>query len=92
MEGVMIGIAMRPVGGSGPMEARLVEGARSGDRDAFERLVEPYLAPALGASTLIVGQEADAADAVQDALLIAWRRLPSFVTMRLSRPGSAGSS
>lgn len=55
-----------------------MEAARAGDRDAFGRLVEPYLATALGAATLIVGEESDAADAIQDALLIAWQRLPQL--------------
>ena len=53
----------------------LVEAAVRGDRGAFERLVEPYLAVAFGAARLITGNESDAADAVQDALLAAWQSL-----------------
>ena len=53
----------------------LVGLARDGDRDAFERLVRPHLAPALGAATIITGSQSDGADAVQDALLLAWQRL-----------------
>jgi RNA polymerase sigma factor (sigma-70 family) len=53
----------------------LVAAARSGDRDAFRVLVEPHLAVALGASTVLTGSAADAADAVQDALLSAWQGL-----------------
>jgi RNA polymerase sigma-70 factor (ECF subfamily) len=78
MERVMIGVEVRSAEGPGPVETRLVEAARSGDRRAFERLVEPHLSAALGASTLIVGREADAADALQNALLIAWQRLPQL--------------
>lgn len=53
----------------------LVAAARGGDREAFRSLVEPELARALGAAKLVTGSDADAADAVQDALLSAWRGL-----------------
>jgi RNA polymerase sigma-70 factor (ECF subfamily) len=53
----------------------LVAAARRGDREAFRSLVEPELASALGAARLVTGSHADAADAVQDALLSAWRGL-----------------
>jgi RNA polymerase sigma factor (sigma-70 family) len=53
----------------------LVVAARAGDRDAFRALVEPHLAVALGASTVLTGSAADAADAVQEALLSAWQGL-----------------
>lgn len=56
----------------------LVEAARAGDRDAFRALVEPYVGRALGAATIITRSPADAADAVQDALLSAWRGLPQL--------------
>lgn len=55
--------------------AQLVAAARAGDRDAFGQLVEPWLAPALGASIVITRSHADAADAVQDALAAAWQGL-----------------
>lgn len=55
--------------------AQLVGAACAGDRDAFERLVRPHVGPAVGAATLITGNESDGADAVQDALLVAWQRL-----------------
>ena len=58
--------------------AQLVGAACAGDRDAFGRLVRPYLAPAVGAATLITGNDLDGADAVQDALLVAWQRLPQL--------------
>ena len=56
----------------------LVEAARAGDREAFRTLVEPYVGRALGAATIITRSPADAADAVQDALLSAWRGLPQL--------------
>ena len=61
----------------------LIDRAVRGDRAAFDRLVEPHLAAALGASRLITGQEADAADAVQDALLASWQALGSLRDPRL---------
>lgn len=58
-----------------PTPTELVDAARAGDRAAFGRLVDPWLAPALGGSIVITGSHADAADAVQDALLAAWQGL-----------------
>ena len=58
--------------------AGLIGLACDGDREAFGRLVRPHLAPAVGAATIITGSEADGADAVQDALLVAWQRLPQL--------------
>lgn len=55
-----------------PTPAALVAASLDGDRVAFGRLVEPWLAPALGASIVITRSHADGADAVQDALLAAW--------------------
>jgi RNA polymerase sigma-70 factor (ECF subfamily) len=55
--------------------ARLVDAAVGGDPEAFGRLVEPYLATALRATTVLIGSEADAADAIQDALMATWRTL-----------------
>ena len=60
---------------SRPSSTLLVQAAANGDGDAFRRLVEPHVAVALRASTLALGSEAEAADAVQDALLSAWRDL-----------------
>jgi RNA polymerase sigma factor (sigma-70 family) len=58
--------------------ARLVAAARAGDRAAFGQLVEPELAKALGAARLLSRVPADAPDAVQDALLSAWRGLDTL--------------
>lgn len=71
-----------------PTEARtarslLVEQAQAGDREAFEALLERWLLPSLRTAYAIIGDEADARDATQDAFLQAWRELP-----RLRDPGS----
>ena len=58
--------------------ARLVAAAQSGDRSAFGELVEPELVKALGAARLLSRSPADAPDAVQEALLSAWRGLPTL--------------
>ncbi len=55
--------------------ARLVAAARAGDRAAFGELVEPELTKALGAARILSRSPADAPDAVQEALLSAWRGL-----------------
>ena len=51
----------------------LVDAAIAGDRDAFRALVEPLVARALGAAMILTRSQSDAEDAVQDALLTAWR-------------------
>jgi len=60
---------------SPPTLALLVAAAIRGDRDAFRELVEPDLAAALGTARIVTRSEADASDAVQEALLSAWRGL-----------------
>jgi RNA polymerase sigma factor (sigma-70 family) len=58
-----------------PARIGLVEQARRGDRVAFERLVEPWIEPAYRTGLAILGRDADARDATQDALLEAWRNI-----------------
>jgi RNA polymerase sigma-70 factor, ECF subfamily len=79
VEAAIINVVMER-GYEGDLQAstELVERAVAGDRVAFDRLVEPYLSVALGAAKLITGQEADAADAVQDALFRSWQALGSL--------------
>jgi RNA polymerase sigma-70 factor (ECF subfamily) len=55
--------------------ARVVERARTGDKAAFEVLVACWVEPAFRIALSILGNEADARDATQDAFLAAWRRL-----------------
>ena len=63
---------------SPPTLHHLVVAARRGDRDAFRALVEPDLAAALGTARIVTRSEADASDAVQEAMLSAWRGLDSL--------------
>jgi RNA polymerase sigma-70 factor (ECF subfamily) len=52
--------------------------AVGGDSEAFADLVRPWLPVALSTATLVTGSSADGADAVQEALLSAWRGLPAL--------------
>jgi RNA polymerase sigma-70 factor, ECF subfamily len=61
-----------------PDARSLVDAARDGDGEAFARLVAPNLPAALAVATLIAGSRADGSDAVQDALIAAWRGLHSL--------------
>ena len=56
----------------------LLEAARHGDEDAYGRLVGPYRAELDAHCYRMLGSVADAEDALQDALLRAWRALPQF--------------
>ena len=62
-------LALEPVPIEPAGAVDLVAAARRGDRDAFARLVGPELSTALGASQVVTRSHADAADAVQDALV-----------------------
>jgi RNA polymerase sigma factor (sigma-70 family) len=61
-----------------PDATTLLNAACSGDGEAFARLVGPNLPSALAVATLIAGSSADGSDAVQDALVAAWRGLRSL--------------
>jgi RNA polymerase sigma factor (sigma-70 family) len=56
----------------------LVELARAGDAAAFEALVRNRTDAMYRLSLAIVGNETDAADALQESLIGAWRHLPSL--------------
>jgi len=56
----------------------LVERARRGDHDAFAALVDPSLARLDAAARLVLRDPELARDAVQDALIRAWRDLPGL--------------
>jgi RNA polymerase sigma-70 factor (ECF subfamily) len=58
------------------IELSLVERARSGDTVAFEALLGDRIDPLFRVAWAILGSEADARDATQEACLSAWRELP----------------
>jgi len=60
------------------MQRALVERARSGDLDAFSQLVRASLRRLDGVARLILRDSDRAQDAVQDALLMAWRDLSAL--------------
>src|SRR5215217_1587380 len=59
-------------------ERQLLAAARRGDEDAYRRLVEPHRRELHAHCYRMLGSVHDADDAVQDAMLRAWRALPRF--------------
>ncbi len=59
-------------------ELELLEAARRGDEDAYARLVEPHRAQLHAHCYRMLASAPDAEDALQEALLGAWRGLPRF--------------
>ena len=59
-------------------ERELLEAARRGDEDAYGRLVGQYRAELHAHCYRMLGSVPDAEDALQEALLRAWRGLPRF--------------
>lgn len=60
------------------MDGALVERARKGDADAFDELARQRIDSVYRTALAILGSPADARDATQEALLSAWRSLPSL--------------
>jgi RNA polymerase sigma-70 factor, ECF subfamily len=59
-------------------ESHLLEAARAGDENAFARLVEPHRGVLHAHCYRMLGSVPDAEDALQEALLKAWRGLSGF--------------
>ena len=67
-------------------ERALLDAAQEGDEEAFRRLVEPHRRELHAHCYRMLGSVHDADDALQDALLRAWRGLPRFDGRSPARP------
>jgi RNA polymerase sigma factor (sigma-70 family) len=61
-----------------PRDVDLIQRARAGDRDAFAQLIETRAQRLLRTARAILGNEADAYEAAQEALIAAWVNLPGL--------------
>jgi RNA polymerase sigma-70 factor (ECF subfamily) len=61
-----------------PTRLDLVRMAARGDREAFERLIATSVDRSFRIARAILGSDADARDATQDAFISAWRDLPNL--------------
>ncbi|MCF6524098.1 RNA polymerase sigma factor [Streptomyces sp. JJ36] len=61
-----------------PEDALLAARAGEGDEEAFETLVRWHTPVLLQLAHRLLGERGEAEDAVQDAFVNAWRRLPEF--------------
>jgi RNA polymerase sigma-70 factor (ECF subfamily) len=71
-------MASSSAGAAAAHERALLAAARRGDEDAYRGLVEPHRAALLAHCYRMLASVHDAEDALQDALLRAWRGLPRF--------------
>lgn len=63
---------------TGATDLALAEAARAGDGDAFEALVTRHQSSARRLALAALGNLADADEALQEALMTAWTRLPTL--------------
>jgi RNA polymerase sigma-70 factor (ECF subfamily) len=68
----------RAVGRTVPRDDDLIAQARRGDHEAFTMLIEPRALRLLRTARAILGNEADAFDAAQEALVAAWVHMPGL--------------
>ncbi len=68
-----------------PPDTRLLEAAREGDQDAFRQLLAPHHGDLHAHCYRMLGSVHDAEDALQDALLRAWRGLRQIADGRALR-------
>src|SRR3954465_2735804 len=71
---------------SGVEERELLETAQEGSEDAYRRLVEPHRSELHAHCYRMLGSVQDAEDALQEALVRAWRGLPKFEGRGSLRP------
>ncbi len=77
--------AAEPLGNPNAVEAALIDRLRAGDDDAFAELVRTHSGRLLAAARRLLRNDDDAADAVQEAFLAAFRSIDGFQgTARLS--------
>jgi RNA polymerase sigma-70 factor (ECF subfamily) len=76
MDGLMDPAALDMPGATAPLVDRLVERARRGDEVSFETLIRSRVDGLFRTAWAILGDEADARDAVQEACVQAWRNIP----------------
>lgn len=70
--------SQRPKAVEGPDDALLAVRAAEGDEEAFEALVRAHGPVMLRLAAQLLGSRAEAEDAVQEAFVSAWRKLPEF--------------
>src|SRR5918994_3092378 len=66
------------VADGGVSDRQLLRGARNGDRRAFAELIRLKVPTSFRFAAAVLGNDADAADATQNAFIAAWRELPRF--------------
>ncbi len=67
-------------------DAEAIEKCLNGEKDVFRHLVENYQRQAVGHATAILGNREDAADAVQEAFIDAYKSLKNFDNSRRFYP------